>query len=69
MFWKLKPADRAKLMQFQYKIYGTKLDIASQKPPWEIEPPPPVIPVRTSMTEEELGKFIAQPPEHQGKVE
>ena len=69
IFWLLKPSDRAKLIQLQYELYGTKLDITSETPPWQIPPPVPEIPVRPYMTEEELQAFIAQPPEHQEKVE
>ena len=37
--------------------------------PAEHEDIPPEIPVHTEMTEEELQAYIAQPPEHQEKVE
>ena len=69
LFWKIKSVDRARLIQLQYQLYGTKLDLAGAKAPWEIEPPRPQIPVRPDMTPEELGKFISQPPEHQEKVD
>ncbi|OGO06600.1 MAG: hypothetical protein A2Y92_04030 [Chloroflexi bacterium RBG_13_57_8] len=69
IFWILKPADCARLMQLQHQLYGTKLDIASETPPWQVPAPVPEIPVRPGMTEEELGKFISRPPEHQARPE
>lgn len=60
LFWLISQQDRVKLMQYQWRKYGTKLDIPPRR-----EPPKPEIPVRPEMTPEELGKFIAQPPEHQ----
>jgi hypothetical protein len=69
VFWILKPAARAKLMQFQHKLYGTQLDMASQTPPWEHIQAVPEIPVHTEMTEQEMGEFMAQPPSGPERVE
>lgn len=68
VFWLIDGRTRAQLIKLQYKLYGTKLDIASQKPPWEFPAPIPEIPVRADMSKEELGNFISKPPEHQEKV-
>lgn len=51
------------LGEYQKKHHGLNLDVdlRTQFP----ELPLPQIPVRPDMTEEELGKFISQPPSHQ----
>jgi hypothetical protein len=55
------------LGEYQRKHYGTAIDVDLRARLPEL--PAPEIPVGTDMTPEELGEFMARPPEHQEKLE
>lgn len=63
-FWLISQQAHVELMQYKWQKYGLKLDI----PPRPL-PPPYAVQPRTDMTEEELGKFMRQPPSRREKVE
>ena len=71
IFWLIDQQARVKLMQLQAELYKDKptLDIARQKPPWELPNKTPEIPVATDMTDDQLGKFIKQPPNRLARVD
>ena len=63
LFWGLKPADKAKLIMYQWKTYGYKLEI----------PAPAGVTItdwREALEEnqDEIDKIMRQPPRSQEKV-
>jgi len=68
LFWQITQDARVKLMQYQAKRHRTKLDIASETPPWLRPKPALKIPVSMDMTDEKLDKFIRQAPRRQKRV-
>lgn len=62
-FWSLKPADKAKLIQYQWKVHGCKLEI----------PAPEGVTItkwREAMEEssEEIDKIMRRPPRRQKRL-
>lgn len=70
VFWLVSQEARIKLIQYQAEQHKDKpaLDMAGRKAPWELESPRSEIPVRTDMTEKELGKFMRQRPKGPRRV-
>ena len=62
LFWLLSPANKAKLMQFQYDEYGDHLNIPN-------EPKQEPLEIDTDMEDSELARFMSEAPSHQRKVE
>ena len=60
LFWTLKPASQAALMQFYYDLSGEKLDIP--KYPEHIKPSPVI-----DEGKSELERLMRQPPRAEGR--
>ena len=66
LFWVISDEAKITLCNLQWKLYGTKLDMALQTPPHLQIPPTPEIPVSTEMDDDEMQRFISQAPKGKG---
>jgi len=63
-FWELlKDEDKIKLINLQWKLYRTRLDVMIGEKPVEVRPSAPY-----DLSLEQIDKEMRRPPEHQRRV-